>query len=194
MRIQGLNRRQILKRMTQLFGAAFATPLVNGVLAGTAGLQIPAGQGGIALAPAEVRFIGIVADLIIPRTTTPSASEAGVVGFIDRIIGEYENEGGRRKFKRGLKGFYALADKELGGCFVSSSAADQSAWVELFDGNSFARKAGAEGSFYIGLKKLIVTGYYVSEPGASEELAYLGIPGHFQGDIPVTDYTRAWAD
>ena len=194
MRTDRMNRRQLLGQMTRLFGVAFATPLANGVLAGAVGASMPETGNGKALDRSEATFVAAIADLIIPRTDTPSASEAGVVGFVDRIVGEFETESGRRKFKRGLKAFYAMADRELGGCFISGRKGRQEQWLAAFDRRAFSGKAGAERSFYRGLKKLIVTGYYVSEPGASEELAYLDVPGPYQGDIPVTEETRAWAN
>ena len=110
------------------------------------------------------------------------------------MVVEYEDAPGRKRFRAGLKGFNAFADEALGGCFVSSGSAKQQAWIERFDKKAFAKRSSAHAVFYRSLKRMIVTGYYASEPGASEELAYLGVPGPYQGDIPVTDETRTWAN
>jgi hypothetical protein len=38
-----------------------------------------------------------------------------------------------------------------------------------------------------------MTGYFLSETGATQALAYLRIPGGFQGDIPLAPGQKAWA-
>ena len=40
--------------------------------------------------------------------------------------------------------------------------------------------------FFYQLKELTVLGYYTSEVGATQELAYLPIPGHYEGDYDFT--------
>jgi hypothetical protein len=46
---------------------------------------------------------------------------------------------------------------------------------------------------YYKLKDLLVTAYYMSEPGATQELRYEHIPGAWEPSIPLTKDTRAWA-
>lgn len=43
------------------------------------------------------------------------------------------------------------------------------------------------------LKALVVFGYYTSEPGATQELAYLAIPGGYKGNFKLKEIGRAWA-
>ena len=46
---------------------------------------------------------------------------------------------------------------------------------------------------YIRLKELILTGYYLSEFGATKELRYIHAPGAWRADVPFADIGRAWA-
>ena len=46
---------------------------------------------------------------------------------------------------------------------------------------------------YYKLKDLLVTAYYMSEPGATVELRYEHVPGAWEPSIPLTKDTRAWA-
>ena len=48
-------------------------------------------------------------------------------------------------------------------------------------------------SFFKILKDYTMTGYFLSETGATQALAYLKIPGGFQGDIPLAPNQKAWA-
>jgi hypothetical protein len=38
-----------------------------------------------------------------------------------------------------------------------------------------------------------MTGYFLSETGATKALAYLQIPGGYQGDLPLAPNQKAWA-
>ena len=43
------------------------------------------------------------------------------------------------------------------------------------------------------IKALILTGYYTSEPGGSQELQFNLVPGTYEPDVPVTGQTRAFS-
>ena len=46
---------------------------------------------------------------------------------------------------------------------------------------------------YIRLKDLVLTTYYLSEPGATQELRYELIPGVWEASMPLDEDRRAWA-
>ena len=48
-------------------------------------------------------------------------------------------------------------------------------------------------SFFKILKDYTMTGYFLSEIGATQALAYEKIPGGFQGDLPLRPDQKAWA-
>jgi hypothetical protein len=48
-------------------------------------------------------------------------------------------------------------------------------------------------SFFKILKDYTLTGYFLSETGATQALAYERVPGGFQGDIPLKADQKAWA-
>ena len=47
--------------------------------------------------------------------------------------------------------------------------------------------------FYRDMKRTISTAYYMSEPGATQELAYEAVPGEWKGCVPLADYPKTWA-
>ena len=48
-------------------------------------------------------------------------------------------------------------------------------------------------SFFKILKDYTLTGYFLSEIGATQALAYERVPGGFQGDLPLAPNQKAWA-
>jgi hypothetical protein len=50
-----------------------------------------------------------------------------------------------------------------------------------------------EQSFFKILKDYTLTGYFLSETGATQALAYERVPGGYQGDLPLKPDQKAWA-
>jgi hypothetical protein len=60
-----------------------------------------------------------------------------------------------------------------------------------------ARAAGAldyEQSFFKLLKDYTLTGYFMSEIGATQALAYEAVPGGYRGDLPLAPYVFRYSD
>jgi len=104
------------------------------------------------LTPSEMELGARLSDLIIPRTDTPGASDAGVPEYIDRHLGHSVDVA---MFRRGLAEFAALADERRLARMTEISN-------EV--GNLFFRM----------LKDLTIDGYYSSRAGLGEELGWHG--------------------
>ena len=50
-----------------------------------------------------------------------------------------------------------------------------------------------QNEFYRAFKNTVATAYYMSEIGATEELAYEAVPGEWIGDAPLSQYPKTWA-
>src|SRR2546430_16468152 len=66
-----------------------------------------------ALDPHQNETVATIAELIIPKTDTPGAREAGGPAFIDVMLADWGGEGERRTFTAGL----ANVGRPLGGWF-----------------------------------------------------------------------------
>ncbi|HXT17283.1 MAG TPA: gluconate 2-dehydrogenase subunit 3 family protein [Gemmatimonadaceae bacterium] len=116
------------------------------------------------LSEAQLAHIGAIADVILPRTETPSATDVGVPAFIDVIVSEQMTEVDRQTF-------------------VANLDAIDPAALDAIESSSDRR--GEPAHTYWRLKDLIVYGYFTSEPVMKTVLHYEVMPGKFDGGAPM---------
>ena len=120
--------------------------------------------------PAEMKLIGVVADLIIPATDTPSASGAGVPSYIDKVVAE--NMTLQRNFR---EGFAWMAQQAKGKAFVDLTKAQQLALLMPLSNAVDAEKINTPSErWFRSMKSLTADGYYTSRVGMVDELGYKG--------------------
>jgi hypothetical protein len=133
-----------------------------------------------------------MAEMIIPRTDTPGASDVGTAEFIDLILTEWYEEAERARFLSGLADVdsrsHALFEKDFGDCSSLQQADILMALGEKMaeEGGERNRRVRVRGAstpanFYAMFRQLTLTAYYTSEAGATDELHFEIIPGSYQG-------------
>src|SRR5438045_2778102 len=75
------------------------------------------------LTPAELALVGAIADTILPRTDSPSATDVGVPAFVNVIVAENYTPDERTAFLTGLDALDARA-RTASGAAVSELTAD----------------------------------------------------------------------
>ena len=154
-----MDRRDLLRTL----GSAAALSLVPGE-ATAAWARVASGivpTGG--LTSAQLARIGAIADAILPRTDTPSATDVGVPAFIDVIVSENYSDDERAAFERGLDNI-------------------DPAGLEAIEGSS--DRTADPARTYWRLKGLIVHGYFTSEAVMKDVLKVQVMPGRFDGAAP----------
>lgn len=147
-----------------------------------------------------------VSQLVIPQTATPGAGDVGAGDFVLLALA-HGLEGtsnpvmtplqpGFTRFLRGDDCFdhagwlEAELDRRANGDFLALPEAKQANLLESLDKEAFA----AEGEHpWKPLKTLVLTGYYTSEAGGSQELRYELVPGHWDPDLPATPGSVAFS-
>src|SRR5712664_2173687 len=109
--------------------------------------------------------VATIAELIIPKTDTPGAREAGVPAFIDVMLADWVDDDQRRLFTAGL----ANVDERSRGLFAKD----------------FVACSETSKNFFHGMKWLTLMGYYTSEVGATTELHYRVVPGRYEPCYPL---------
>ena len=94
-----MERRDLIRA----FGAATALALVpHDAMAAWA--RVASGvRPATGLTEAQLAMVNAIADTIIPRTDTPSASDVGVASFVDVIVSENYDDAERDRFTAGLE-------------------------------------------------------------------------------------------
>jgi hypothetical protein len=154
--------------------------------------------------PARVQqLLERVCDLTIPDTATPGAVKAGVPAFMALAIAHGMSHadapppadqfsGGQAPAGATLLDWLGFElDLKTGGNFLAAKPAVQTKALADLDAAAYAK--GGEKSPWRTLKGLIVTGYYTSEIGGSQELQFELVPGRFDPDVPVGPQDRAWS-
>ena len=130
----------------------------------------------------EMRDLRALVDVILPATDSPAASAADTHYFIDLAIPACATPAALKTFRAGLaafRGFEKLSADQQVAKLKARAAAD----VPL----------PYDQSFFLILKDYTMAGYFLSEVGATQALAYEKIPGGFQGDLPLKSGQKAWA-
>lgn len=155
-----MERRELLRAL----GSAAALTILPGE-ALAAWTRVTAGgplAGG--LSAEQLARIGAIADAILPRTDTPSATDVSVPAFVNVIVTEnYSDE------ERGL--------------FISNLDAIDPAELETIESQTDRSQQPAR--TYWRLKGLVVHGYFTSERVMKDVLKVQVQPGRFDGAYPM---------
>ncbi len=133
-----LSRRQALQRLTLALGGVISAPTLAGLLGGCRASGDEAAYAFRALDDAQRELATALADLVLPATDTPGASEAGVPAFMDKMLADWYTDEDRTRFLAGLAEVDARAEREHGRAFVRLDAATQTALLTAIDREAYA--------------------------------------------------------
>jgi hypothetical protein len=130
----------------------------------------------------EMGTLRALVDVILPATDSPAASAADTHFFIDLAVPACASPAAQSTLRAGLAEFAG---------YEGLSASEQVAKLRARAATDVGKEYDA--SFFRILKDYTMVGYFLSEVGATQALAYERIPGGFQGDLPLKPDQKAWA-
>ncbi len=199
-----MNRREAIQRASMVLGYAITGSSLAAVMNGCKASPELTYQPTF-FNEEQARAIETLVDIIIPKTDTPGAKEAGVPGFIDALVKEVYSKEQQEKFLNELADFTEDARKQYGNSFIDCRAEEQSDHFKKHHDKAIAESAGggatgwwnagsgAEQPFLLKIKELTLLGFFTSEPGATQVLQYNQVPGPFKGCVPLEEVGKAWA-
>jgi hypothetical protein len=146
---------------------------------------VPVATGPEYFSQGDYATVSRLADLIIPRTDTPGAVDAGVPHWIDRQVGADPKL--QARFKEWLATLSEQAHSAGGTEFTALTEPQQMAILQAMGGDAGPLKGG----FFETIKNLTVDNYYRSEAGLAQELGFKG--NTFRASFPGCTHPEHWA-
>jgi len=180
-----MERRELLKLIASATGMAMI-----GLPTAVFGYgNVPLQPAGNDFSAADVALLDEVAEVILPRTNTPGAKDAGVGLFMAQYVTDCYTDEQQALFRSGLADLNARN-------FMALTADARATLLRTLDAEAKARAAGEgpkEPHYFTMLKQLTLFSFFTSEVGATQVLRYVAVPGRYDGDMPYEPGTPAWA-
>jgi hypothetical protein len=147
------------------------------------------------LTDAQLALVAAIADTILPRTDSPSATDVRVPAFVDVIVGENYTETERTAFLAGVDALNTWAPVAAPSSDTSAQAARRTRpFADLTSDERGAVLTAIEHApsrreepmrTYWRLKGLVIHGYFTSERVSKDVLHVEVMPGRFEGSAPL---------
>lgn len=196
-----MDRRTLLKRIALAAGAAAWTGETLAVQLAKAAASRPDDGGKPQPFPAAHKdTLAALCELIIPKTDTPGAIEAGVPAFVADMYAHWMVPAERKLVLEGLAQLDSAAQAGHGRGFAACTPAEQAALLapaRKEAGSYRSQSHGLDGRladpaapFFFKMRDLVTLGYFTSEAGVNGELAYVPVPGRWDGDVDTKTWNR----
>jgi gluconate 2-dehydrogenase gamma chain len=185
-----IRRREVLRRAAWLLGGAVSVPAALAILQGCSAKEpVP---GAPAYVPRTLRadhfaIVSEIAEIMIPKSNSSGARDAGVPAFIDQTLGAVYDPEAVQLFNAGCAEFLTAAQSRGNKPFLEQSLPERTAYVK----HSLETALGDKGKpFILVVRELTLLGFYTSELGINENMEYVAVPGEFHGCVPVSQLKK----
>lgn len=183
-----MDRRTALAGMVGLFGAGLFAPLARAVEYHPDPV-INTGAPQAVFTPAQRTLVSALSERVLPTTDTPGAVAAGVPDYIEHMLGDWAIDDERATIIDGLTAIDArsMADYQMPA--AKASAAQQDILLK----HAMNGEIAGGKPFFNAFRQLVITGYYTSEVGITQERHYLPVPGDYDGAYPAAKINRIFS-
>ncbi|MGL4630760.1 MAG: gluconate 2-dehydrogenase subunit 3 family protein [Leadbetterella sp.] len=195
-----MNRREYIEYILVGLGYSFTAGSMTGLLS-----SCKSSSSSISnITEEHKKLLSTICDTILPKTTSPSAVEVGVINFIEASYLHIFSKKDKEFFIEGLDNFSIDCKKTHNKAFEELDKNTQTEFLLGLDKTSDPFPINMWGinldpnpkplSFFRKLKGLCLTGYFTSETIMKNHLAYLPIPDGYQAEVPLKRNQKAWAE
>ncbi len=199
-----MNRRDSIKKAALLLGGVISAPTLLALK--SCKNREASISDAFALSDVHRKIVSEIAELILPKTDTPGAIDAGVPAFIEMMILDCYKKPEQTSFMEGVQ---ALAAED----FTGMSSEEKTARLQKLEADAKEEmkardvkqtkigdnideetmKAQAKGlPFWRLMKELTLLGYFTSEAGIRSSFEYVQIPTKFE-PIKIEAGQKAYA-
>ncbi|MDL5510326.1 gluconate 2-dehydrogenase subunit 3 family protein [Arenibacter sp. M-2] len=179
-----MERREALVNISWLLKSAFLAPTLLTALQ-SCQEEVSETNKLLVLNDYQNDLIKTISDTIIPRTTTPSASDVKVNYFIDLLLKDVFEKDVQQKFLKGLIQFDETCKSNTGKSFLNLTEKEQHDYLKQVDEDIMSKEYGDLVPFYYSFKVLTIKTYFSTKEGALNNLNYNPVPGPYQGEIEL---------
>jgi hypothetical protein len=190
-----MNRREALSSVALLLGGTLIGSEM--FLSGCTNADKKIGTAGVNFSPEDISFLDEVGDTIIPATDSPGAKDAKIGEFMHTIVRDCYEKENQQIFVDGMGKLNEASIKMNSKSFLESSPAERKILLTALDKEqkeyTTKKKPTDPAHYFRMMKELTIWGYFTSEPGATQALRYIAVPGRYEGCIPYKKGDKAWA-
>lgn len=196
-----MNRREVLRYTAWITGSAVSASLAGAILSGcseqtseqnkAAGTAISANSNLLHFfTPEQFALVGLLADTILPRTDSPSATDVKVHITLDSMLGQVFDV----TYQTAFKTQWLALEKYLGQQqFLQLSPTAQVEALKALELNKSDDATSAKKAL-VEFKQQVIAYYLTTEEIGEKFLNYLPIPGSYKPCISVAEVNnKAWA-
>ncbi len=132
--------------------------------------------------PEEYDAIQKTIDIILPKTTTKSASQVGVHQFLDEVFAKCLTANQQEIVHEGAK----ILQNGL------SSSEDQITFLTEVDQKAYENDD--QYAFFKTIKQYTLVGFFTSQEGETKASNYVKFPGDYKGDIKLNENTLNYGE
>jgi len=183
-----IDRRNALAGIAAMFGAGLFAPIAR-----AAGVQVTAintGPPSTAVFTAGQRaLVTALSERVIPTTDTPGAIAAEVPAFIEKLLADWAKPEDKAPITAGLDAIETRSMRDYRVAAAKATPEQQDALLTL------AMNDGLPGGkdFFEKFRQLVITGYYTSEIGITQEREYLPVPGDYDGAFLYSNVNKVYS-
>lgn len=180
-----MNRRKALAATATLLGVT-----ITGAEVFLSGCS-PATKRIESLNDIDTNLLDELGETILPESpASPGAKAAHIGSFIKTIVADCYTEPEQASFVSGIQAIAARCKEAYNKTFVELTPEQRLSLLAVLDGEATAfnqsKKEDEPDHYFSRLKQLTIWGYFSSEPGGTQALRYVPIPGRYEGCIEYT--------
>lgn len=189
-----MNRRTAITHVAALIGGAFSAPTLLAMQRWETGISSETFPAELTLTENQKQIVAEVAEMIIPKTTTPGAKDAGVPAFIVMMVQDCYKAPEHKSFVDGInslekKQFLTLSNEQKTALLKQveiDSAEEMKAYqvqqTKMGDNEDREQMAVQKKGlpYWRLMKELTMLGYFTSEAGIKSSFEYVPIPGKLE--------------
>ena len=183
-----IDRRDALAGIVAMFGASLFAPIARAATGDVTPISSGAPSAAV-FTPPQRALMTALSERVMPTTDTPGAIAAGVPEFIEKLLADWALPDDRVPIIAGLDAIEARSRADYSVAGAEATPEQQDALLTL----AMEDKLPGGKEFFEKFRQLVITGYFTSDVGITQERKYLPVPGRYDGAYPYSEVNRVFS-